>query len=327
MESDKSSGEVYANLGALKWQQNDKEQALRFFEKAFILSPTDENIGINYYQTVESLERAELIISDSIALYPSYSKLKYMLIDVLIEMQRYKEAMEVFEEALLTYGITDNLLKLALGIREKAGPKEVDRDKHDSISLCMIAKDEENNIARCLMSVRSLVDEVIVADTGSTDRTKDIARAFGAKVYDFTWTNNFSDARNFSLSKASGKWILVLDADEVISSVDHSFLAELIRKSGRQPVAYSFVTRNYMVSVNVGWTANDGRYEEEAGTGWFPSDKVRLFPNEERIYFENPVHEFVEPSLERAGIKIKRCHVPIHHYGRHDSESITHKTL
>ncbi len=71
------------------------------------------------------------------------------------------------------------------------------------------------------MSVKPLVDEMIVVDTGSTDRTKKIARAFGAKVYDFAWTDSFSDARNFSLSKASGEWILVLDADEVISPSDY----------------------------------------------------------------------------------------------------------
>ena len=83
----------------------------------------------------------------------------------------------------------------------------------------MIVKDEEENIERSLMSVKPVVDEMIVVDTGSTDRTKDIARSLGAKVYDFQWTDSFSDARNFSLSKATGKWILVLDADEVISSV------------------------------------------------------------------------------------------------------------
>ena len=75
-----------------------------------------------------------------------------------------------------------------------------------------------------------------------------------------------------------------------------------------------------MISVNVGWTANDGSYEEEAGTGWFPSDKVRLLPNDKRICFENPVHEFVEPSLKRAGISIRKCHVPIHHYGKLETD-------
>jgi tetratricopeptide (TPR) repeat protein len=69
--------------------------------------------------------------------------------------------------------------------------------------------------------------------------------------------------------------------------------------------------------VNIsGWTANAGEYVEEAGTGWFPGKKVRLFPNDPRIEFEHPVHELVEPSLRKAGIKIKECVIPIHHYGK-----------
>ena len=67
--------------------------------------------------------------------------------------------------------------------------------------------------------------------------------------------------------------------------------------------------------MNVGWTANNGSYREEAGTGWFPSMTVRLFPNDNRIRFENPVHEFVYTSLSNAGKIIKDCDVPIHHYG------------
>ena len=76
-------------------------------------------------------------------------------------------------------------------------------------------------------------------------------------------------------------------------------------------------TRNYVKPVNIsGWTANDGRYKEEAGTGWFPGAKVRLFPHDPRIRFENPVHELVEPSLRKAGIKMRACPVPVHHYGK-----------
>lgn len=75
-----------------------------------------------------------------------------------------------------------------------------------------------------------------------------------------------------------------------------------------------------------GWTANDGRYgAEEAGTGWFPGDKVRLFPSGAHIRFEYPVHERVEPSLSRAGIKIVKCDIPVHHYGTLDKEETDSK--
>jgi glycosyltransferase involved in cell wall biosynthesis len=226
-----------------------------------------------------------------------------------------------------------------------------------TLSLCMIVKNEENNIRRALMTVKPVVDEMIVVDTGSTDRTKDIAQELGAKVYDFPWTDSFAEARNYSLSKATGDWILILDADEVISPSDHEKLRKLISKEPRSQgfkdsseteneegfrpsrndkhsdprileplnpalVAYLFTTRNYVIPINVdGWIANDGTYRmEEAGSGWFSGEKVRLFPNDERIRFEDPVHERVEPSIETLGIMIRQCPVTIHHYGKLDEE-------
>jgi tetratricopeptide (TPR) repeat protein len=87
------------------------------------------------------------------------------------------------------------------------------------------------------------------------------------------------------------------------------------------------VTRNYTHEVSVkGWTANDRRYsEEEAGSGWFPSTKIRLFINDRRIQFENPVHEFVETSVKEAGIAIKTSDIPVHHYGRFDKDKLIAK--
>ena len=114
----------------------------------------------------------------------------------------------------------------------------------------MIVKNEELNLAKCLMSVKPVADEIIVVDTGSTDKTKAIASALGAKVFDFPWTNDFSEARNYSLSKASGDWILVLDADEMVSPLDHDKLKKLINRKAEKRVAYTMVTRNYTRS---GW--------------------------------------------------------------------------
>ena len=128
------------------------------------------------------------------------------------------------------------------------------------ISLCMITRNEEQNLARCLGSVREMMDEIIVVDTGSVDRTIEIAELFGARTYDFAWTEDFSAARNFCLSKASGDWIFALDADEIISGRDHIHLRNLIRTAADGSTAYSLVTRNYTKDPNqVGWVANDGR--------------------------------------------------------------------
>ena len=85
-----------------------------------------------------------------------------------------------------------------------------------TISLCMIVKNEEHNLRRCLDSLQGLMEEIIIVDTGSTDATKEIAGTYTSKVYDYAWTDDFSAARNFALSKATKDYIYVADADEVL---------------------------------------------------------------------------------------------------------------
>jgi tetratricopeptide (TPR) repeat protein len=148
----------------------------------------------------------------------------------------------------------------------------------------------------------------------------DIATVFGARVFQFDWAHDFATARNFALSKASGRWILILDADEVISDRDGARVLDTVRQTDERSLAFSFVTRNYTNDVGTeGWQANSGAYQnEQAGKGWYPSQKVRLFPNLNSIRFENTVHELVEPCLRRLGIPIETCPIPIHHYGTLD---------
>ena len=185
------------------------------------------------------------------------------------------------------------------------------------VTLCMITKDEERFMARCLSSVRPVVDEIIVVDTGSADRTREIAGLFDAKIYDFKWTGDFSAVRNYSITKASGRWIFSLDADEVISQDDHSLFRRLVQDMTPGPEAYSFVTRNYTLDPSqIGWVANDGKYPfDEAGCGWIATEKIRLFPKHRSIRYDYAVHEMVEPSIHRENIEIRSCSIPIHHYG------------
>lgn len=95
-----------------------------------------------------------------------------------------------------------------------------------SISLCMIVKDEEAVIGRCLNSVKEIVDEIIIVDTGSTDKTKQIASLYTDNIYDFKWIDDFSAARNYSFSKATKDYIFWLDADDVLLEAD---IEKLIR--------------------------------------------------------------------------------------------------
>ena len=87
-----------------------------------------------------------------------------------------------------------------------------------SISLCMIVKDEQDVLKRCLESVKNIVDEIIIVDTGSTDNTIEIAKEYTHKIYHLKWENDFAKARNYSLSKATKDYILWLDADDYLDN-------------------------------------------------------------------------------------------------------------
>jgi glycosyltransferase involved in cell wall biosynthesis len=123
------------------------------------------------------------------------------------------------------------------------------------LSLCMIVKNEEATLSKSLSSVKNVVDEMVVLDTGSTDRTPEIAKKFGAKVHHFEWCNDFSAARNEALKYVTGDWILVLDADETLSQKIVPQLQQAIRREeyvlinllrhevGAEQSPYSLVSR------------------------------------------------------------------------------------
>ena len=331
IELDSEYGEPHTNLGALVWETSEPKMALEHYERGFSLSPTDIDMANAYHEAVTATgeyERAEKAARSALKKYPQCRKVLYMLIDTLIRQEKTKEALNELETALSNFGIDEGLLDTALAFREQVGKTKKTRSaKKPGVSLCMIVKDEENNLARCLASVKPIVDEMIVVDTGSTDRTRDIAEFFGARVFYFEWRGDFAEARNFSLSKAEGNWILIMDADEVISALDHDHFRKLTDKRPSKITAYSIVTRNYCYKANtVGWNPNDGYYaEEEAGIGWLPSEKVRLFSNKKIIKFEGAVHEMVDPLLKRSNIKILKCEIPVHHYGRLNTHKLDQK--
>lgn len=166
------------------------------------------------------------------------------------------------------------------------------------VSLCMIVKNEEENLPGCLESVRGLVDEIVVVDTGSEDGTIRMAESFGASVHHMPWQGNFAAARNESLRHAGGDWIFYLDADE---RLDCSGAADCIRNVAASPDvdAWSVPIRSYKY----------GSDSYDTGVN------IRLFRNLPEIRFENEVHERVEPSLARMGAHIAVAPFFIHHFG------------
>jgi len=316
-------GPAWVNLGIIQWERGQNQAALDLIEKGFIRDQIDFKAATTYHAAVTELgefKRSEAIFKAAVKNSPHNERLQYLLIDVLVNQQKYPAALNEIQRALAVFGASDGIIAAAEKVKALAGQgvSESAAKKESSLSVCMIIKNEAAHLAKCLKSVVPVADEVIVVDTGSTDHSKDIAAIFGAKVFDFEWVDDFAKAKNFAVSKASGEWILSLDADEVISPLDYDALRKLVGKTSSGAVAYSIVTRNYMNRVNaLGWSPNDGKYmNEEAGYGWFPSEKVRLFPNHAGIRFEYPVHEMLEPALKRLGIEILPCHIPIHHYGK-----------
>jgi glycosyltransferase involved in cell wall biosynthesis len=152
------------------------------------------------------------------------------------------------------------------------------------ISLTMIVKNEEKNIARVLDEARGLADELIVVDTGSTDRTVEIAEACGASVRFFEWIDDFSAARNFAIEHATGEWILVLDGDDgVVESAPGALRAEV----AAQPASVLFMR----VPV---------RSPRADGTGYSVIGSRRLFRNCPEIRWRHPVHEtLVHQTLDQ----------------------------
>lgn len=146
------------------------------------------------------------------------------------------------------------------------------------LTICMIAKNEERFLGRCLESVRGLADQIVLVDTGSTDRTVEIAREHGAEVHFRAWDNHFSNARNEALRHATGDWILVLDADEELLPDQHETLRSHLREDG--------VIAWRLPLTDVG--------RENEGVSQVP----RLFRNAPALFYVSRVHEQVYASLE-----------------------------
>jgi len=121
-------------------------------------------------------------------------------------------------------------------------------NKKISVSLCMIVKDEEKTLERCLNSVKSFIDEIIIVDTGSTDKTKEIAEKFNSKIYDFKWINDFATARNFSFSKATSEYIMWLDGDDFIDNDNINRIEKLLKNFDK---SYDYVSAEYVLARNL----------------------------------------------------------------------------
>ena len=181
-------------------------------------------------------------------------------------------------------------------------PEQVQSPKpnvQSRLSICLIVKNEERFIAQCLKSVRDVAQQIVVVDTGSTDRTVEIAKEFGAEVHSFTWCDDFSAARNAALEHATGDWVLALDADEELSAKDQDSL--------RKAMSDASVMAWRLPIVDIG--------REKDGCSYVP----RLFRNGPGLFYLGRVHEQVFSSIEvrrlEWGLENKIGNATLIHHG------------
>ncbi|HTU85007.1 MAG TPA: glycosyltransferase [Solirubrobacteraceae bacterium] len=169
-----------------------------------------------------------------------------------------------------------------------------------TLSLCMIVRDEEDMLPRCLAAAAPAVNEIVIVDTGSTDRTIEIAHEFGAKVIEREWTGSFSEPRNVSFEAATGDWIIYLDADEVLVAEDVQRLKALTGRVWRE--AFYLVETSYTGELGEG--------------GAVTNSALRVFRNRPHYRFEGRLHEQIAQHLPTyAAGRIEQSVVRVEHYG------------
>ncbi|MBV9122785.1 MAG: tetratricopeptide repeat protein, partial [Planctomycetes bacterium] len=176
---------------------------------------------------------------------------------------------------------------------------------------CMIVRNEEANLPACLGSVADLVDEMVLVDTGSTDRTRDVAASLGARVVDFPWVDDFAAARNESLRHATGDWAFWLDADDRLDEGNRRKLRALFTRLKPEMVGYSMKCRCL---------------PEPGAQAATVVDHVRLFPRHPDIRWQYRVHEQILPALRRLGGQVRAADVVIEHAGYSNPQLRQRKT-
>lgn len=187
--------------------------------------------------------------------------------------------------------------------------------KQIRLSLCMIVRDNETTIRPCLESIGPYVDEMIVVDTGSKDRTPDICRELGAKVYEFPWCDDFSAARNESLKRASGEWLFWMDSDDTIKSECGARLRTLV--DGR----HEHDVLGYVMQVHCPGLPEKGHSDVTV------VDHIKLFPNRPELRFEHRIHEQILPSIRRLGGQVVFTDIYVVHSGSDHSQAGRNRKL
>lgn len=271
---------LLVQMGVVLYQLEKYDKAVVALKRALELDPYQTD-GLNALGVVlfrlEWYAAAEIFFRRVLELEPEHASARQSLVAAMRQVRDTGDTV---------LGELEYLTRLA-------------RPDEPRLSLCMIVKNEETFLEGCLESVQGTVDEIVVVDTGSTDRTVEIAERFGAKIFHAEWTGDFATARNASLEHATGDWILVLDADERLDPVAKGQIKRLLQN--REAVGYSLLIEN--------------RLGEEGSQALQMASVFRMFRNQPSIRFEGRIHEQVILAAQRTGLKTLGCTLKILHLG------------
>jgi len=230
---------------------------------------------------------------DCLAQRPFHPEAWLHLAEIALDAGDETQALHCLDRLLALTPKWDVPIGVCTNLRQISTPTTTDIDWPEPpapsdtprLSVCMIVKDEEEFILQAVKSVKDLAHQVVVVDTGSTDRTVALAESLGAEVHHFEWNDNFSDARNFSLEHATGDWVLILDADEILDPEGNADLARDLQSENQ--LGFRIPLANFE-------RAEDNQLVQTVdGVTYVP----RLFRNAPGLYFVGIVHEQIYSSI------------------------------
>ncbi len=185
------------------------------------------------------------------------------------------------------------------------------------LSVVLIVKNEAHCLGDCLSSIKSIADEIVIGDTGSTDNTVEIAKSFGARVINVEWRNDFAYARNCVLNEATGDWLLSLDADEVVDEAGADRIRAIVDNDDDGAQGIWMTMANYSNAPAIWrWVPAAPASPYTRGfLGYIETKIVRLFKNGLGIEYREPVHENLAESLAEIDAVLRDDTIMIHHYG------------
>ncbi|ONI46598.1 hypothetical protein AN640_00045 [Candidatus Epulonipiscium fishelsonii] len=275
------------------------------------------------------LDTLQNIYEKAINFDSNYANFNYIMAHYYTVVNQYTKAIEYLEKAIDNFKVISTHIYLITNISqiyqtlaqayrlegnlEKSREICIEKLGHKTISLCIITKNEEHNISNCIISVKNIVDEIIVVDTGSTDNTVDIAKNLGATIYQFEWVNDFSKAKNFAISKATGDWILFLDADEYLDPKHRNNLVESIQLAEDS-------NKNAISICRINYNLKDGLTKQDY--------HIKTFKNCSEIVYQRPIHEFIVHINNNLNVMaLPQDKVRLYHNGYSEEELIKKDTI